>query len=323
MNERLAAWLVERERLRAQLWRLLGDLPPLIAPAVRVVEQSQHDGWALEKLTFDNGAGAVVPGYLLIPDGLTERAPALLYCHVHGNKYELGKAELFHDGLIPGIQPGIALARAGFVVLAIDAYGFGERHPCGERHDEVSAQGLQVELSLCKRFLWRGQTLWGMMLRDDLLALNILRARREVDPARIGVTGMSLGGSRSTWLAALDDGIAALAPIAQLTRCADYDAQGDYTLHGMYYYLPGMLTSGIDMEQIVSLAAPRPQLILIGDSDRLSPIDGVRTIIREARQTYALYGAESAFAASIMPQLGHQYTPEMFSATLSFFRRVL
>ena len=55
---------------------------------------------------------------------------------------------------------------------------------------------------------------------------------------------------------------------------------GDYRLHSIYYYLPGMLASGIDMEHIVALTAPRYQLILCGDSDPLSPIGGIHKIVR-------------------------------------------
>jgi dienelactone hydrolase len=58
---------------------------------------------------------------------------------------------------------------------------------------------------LFKQFLWEGATLWGMMVRDDILALNYLLSRPEVDPAQVGTTGMSMGATRAWWLAALDD----------------------------------------------------------------------------------------------------------------------
>ena len=97
-----------------------------------------------------------------------------------------------------GYAPGLALAEAGFIVMAIDAYGFGQREhqgPAGERERESGA----TELSLFKHFLWQGKTLWGMMVHDDLSALAYLKSRAEVDADRISATaGMSLGGSRST-----------------------------------------------------------------------------------------------------------------------------
>src|SRR5262245_19746782 len=122
----LSEWQSRILVLRDKLWRLLGDLPPLFTPEVRIEDRRQRDGYTLEKIAFDNHAGAVVDGYVRTPQGLTEPAPAILYNHLHGGKYHLGKEELFQDWLT-GTQPGPALVKAGHVVLAIDAYGFGER----------------------------------------------------------------------------------------------------------------------------------------------------------------------------------------------------
>ena len=79
-----------------------------------------------------------------------------------------------------------------------------------------------TELSLFKHFLWQGRTLWGMMIHDDLSALAYLCSRPEVDDGRIGATGMSLGASRSTWVAALDESVKAVAPVSQMTRYRDF-----------------------------------------------------------------------------------------------------
>jgi len=96
-------------------------------------------------------------------------APAVLYSHFHGGHYHIGKDEVFLDRVsVPPLGP--ALAEAGFIVLAIDAYSFGERQtqgPAGSR--EV---GADTEMALYKKLLWEGSTLWGMIVRDDLLALN-------------------------------------------------------------------------------------------------------------------------------------------------------
>ena len=216
-----------------------------------------RDGYTVEALEFENGVGATVYGYLLLPDNGGKAAPAVLYHHMHGGKYEVGKQELWQEWLIEGIAPGPALACEGYVVLAIDAYCFNQRETQGPAGDRE--RGGATEQALFKKFVWEGKTLWGMMVRDDLLALNYLASRPEVDPARIAATGMSLGASRSTWVAALDERIKVCIPVAQMTRYQDYAAQGDYSGHGFYYYVPGILKSGIDMEIIASLAAPRAQ----------------------------------------------------------------
>ena len=106
---------------------------------------------------------------------------------------------------------------------------------------------------------------------------------------------MSLGASRSTWVAALDEKIKAVAPISQMTRYRDFADSGHYRLHGIYYFVPGVLACGIDMEHIVALTAPRYQLILSGDSDTLSPIAGIHKIVDHARNVYAEQGAADQF----------------------------
>src|SRR5258706_12122760 len=81
------AWDAKRAGIRATLWQLLGDLPPLVSPKVKVLGREPRDGYALEKFEFQNGLGARVPGYVLIPDGHKGRGPAILYNHWHGGQY--------------------------------------------------------------------------------------------------------------------------------------------------------------------------------------------------------------------------------------------
>src|SRR5207253_10524036 len=102
------------------------------------------------------------------------------------------------------LEPGPTLARRGYAVLAIDAYCFGERSGRGPGGPKET--GAKEEMSASKFNLWMGRTLWGMMLRDDLMALDFLVSRPEVDRNRGGGTGMTMGGPRPWWLMAFDDG---------------------------------------------------------------------------------------------------------------------
>ncbi len=308
------------ESTRARLWQLLGDTPAPMKPEVELLSRRAEPTYALEHFCFANGLGDAVYGYLLLPRAIDYPAPAVLYHHEHGGKYSLGKdaALRIREN---GYAPGIALAEAGFVVCAIDAYGFGQREREGP--GGTSETGRETETSLFKQFLWQGRTLWGMMVHDDLCALAYLRGRSEVDASRIGTAGMSLGGSRSTWLAALDTGVKAVAPISQMTRYADFAAQGEYRRHAIYYYVPGMLASGLDMEHIVACTAPRSQLILTGDSDPLSPLSGIHAIVEYARAVYADLGAADELELMLYEGVAHAYLPDMLRRMLAFFSRVL
>jgi hypothetical protein len=81
-----------------------------------------------------------------------------------------------------------------------------------------------------------------------------------------------------------------------------------------------MLKSGVEMELLTSLAAPRFQKVLIGDSDPLSPISGVHTVVDFTRQIYSLYDARNQFEAVIYEGVGHTFTIEMFSEMLKTLR---
>lgn len=312
-------WAAQRAELRARLWRLLGDLPPRPAvPAVKTLSHEARDGFTVERFQFDNGAGATVPGVLLLPDKSGGKAPAILYCHWHGGEYDKGKVELFERAHTPE-EPGPALARRGFAVLAIDAYCFGERHGRGPGSDEKGGAG---ELTASKYHLWLGRTLWGMILRDDLMALDYLAARPEVDARRIGVTGISMGATRSWWLMALDERLRAGVAVACLTRYQSLIAHQGLKHHGIYYYVPGMLRH-FDTEAVIALAAPRPLLCMNGDQDAGSPVDGIREIEARARPAWALFDASTNFQNEIYPGVGHVYLPAMWSQTLAWFERHL
>ncbi len=311
----VADWQTQRAQVRNQLWRLLGNLPPRPKlPQVETLSRVERDGYGLEKFQFDNGAGATVPGYLLLPAGVTARAPAILYCHWHGGQYDIGKEELFRTNATP-VPAGPALAQRGYVVCAIDAYGFGERN--GQGPSGPQETGGAGELTASKFNLWVGRTLWGMIARDDLMALDYLCSRPEVDTNRIGVTGISMGATRTWWLMALDERPRAGVAVGCLTRYQDLIRTQGLTYHGIYYFVPNLLQY-FDTEAVIALIAPRPILLMTGDQDFGSPVTGVRTIEERARPAWRLFGKEAEFQSLIYPGVGHVYLPEMWDKTLAW-----
>ncbi|HWX20234.1 MAG TPA: alpha/beta hydrolase family protein [Candidatus Binatia bacterium] len=315
-----SAWERQRKEVRAQLWQLLGKLPPRPKlPEIAILSRETRDGCKVEKFQFDNGAGATVAGYLLLPENLSGKAPAILYCHWHGGEYEIGKEELFQARHTPE-PPGPALAKRGFVVLGIDAYCFGERNGRGPGGPEE--KGSNGELTASKFNLWVGRTLWGMILRDDLMGLDYLASRPEVDATRLGVTGISMGATRTWWLMALDDRLKTGVAIACVTRYQNLIQHEELKAHGIYYFVPGLLNH-FDTEAVVALAAPRPVLFQTGDQDNGSPEDGIHAIETAVRPVYGIYGKESDFQSIIYPGLGHVYTPEMWAKTLAWMEERL
>ncbi len=311
-------WENRRREIRSVLNELLGDLPPRpIAPTVNIASKESRDGFTLEKFSFHNGADAEVTGCILIPEGLKEPAPAVQYNHFHGGEYSLGKDEIFRanwpvEGTIAG-----NLVREGYVVIATDSYMFGERSGKGPGGPEE--RGGSEESSLFKTNLWRGRTLWGMMVRDDRMTLDYLLSRPEVDANRVGAMGMSMGSTRTWWLAAMDDRIKAAIAVSCLTRCQSLIATGKLSAHGVYFFVPNLLKH-FDAESVIACIAPRPFLTLTGDQDAGSPIKGVEYVNASVRQVYDVLGAPSAFRSVVYQGVGHEFTGEMWRESIEWLR---
>lgn len=307
----------DRYLTKKMVMELLGDLPDRpenIQVTIRSTEK--HDGYTLERFDFHNGVDMIVPGILLIPDNLTEPAPAIVGLHGHGSS----KETIGGTHVESGQHVGPALARKGYVVAAIDAYFNDERLGLGPSGDLDDKRG--QETSLFKLNLWLGRSLWGMMLRDEQILIDYLETRSEVDPHRIGATGMSMGSTRGWWLAAIDERIKAVVAVACFTRYTELIENGDLRRHGIYYFVPDMLKH-FDTEAIFSLVAPRPMLHLSGDEDPGAPVRGILTLEEKVGSVYDMYGAGDQFLSVIYENTGHEYLPEMQDKMIKWFEHYL
>src|SRR6516164_338886 len=313
----LKTWQSEgRKKVRQTLRECLGEMPTRPDPSkVRIVSREDKGDYTLERIDFHNGVDMVVPGILLVPKDRSSPRPAIIALHGHGSSKESVCTDPKNSQLV-----GPLLAKKGYVVAAIDAAFNGERvgkGPAG-RLDDKAGQ----EASLFKLYLWQGRTLWGMMLRDEQCLLDYLQTRPEVDKDRIGATGMSMGCTRSWWLAAIDDGIKAIVGVACFTRYTELIAHSNLRAHGIYYFVPGVLAH-FDTEAIHALIAPRPHLELSGDEDGGAPADGVMTLEKKLGAVYRLYGKEDNFRSVLYKDTGHEYLPEMKVEMTDWFERHL
>jgi len=308
------SWEARRDAIRATLRECLGQLPPrpAICPAKTLSRADRGDHWE-ERFEFDNGAGAIVPGVLLLPKTDGRKVPAILYCHWHGGEYDGGKSEVFESRHTPG-APGPTLVAKGYAVMAIDAYCFGPRNGMGADGETGSAG----ESSAAKLQLWLGRSLWGMIVRDDQMALDYLCSRPEIDSTRIGATGISMGATRTWWLMAMDERVSAGVAVACLTRYQDLVVANGLKHHGIYYFVPGLLLH-FDTEAIIACVAPRALLCLNGDADAGSPVAGIREIERRASPAWRTLGRPDAFRSEVFAGVGHRYTPEMWGRMQAWF----
>jgi lysophospholipase L1-like esterase/dienelactone hydrolase len=313
-----AEWRERRPQVYKTVVQSLGDWPTRPAPQlVRLVSRELRNGYTVESVAIDNGMDGEISALLLVPDKRTKPAPAILWLHSSSPD----KTQILTPHTNGGTEPlGEAFVRAGYVVLAPDACWYGER--AGTGPSGRAETGAKEQESRFKLHLWMGRTLWGMFVRDDRIALDYLCGRPEVDKTRIGATGMSMGSTRSWWLAAVDERIAAVVGVACLTRYQNLIAHGQLRAHGVYYFVNGLLKH-FDTEGVIALIAPRPYLALTGDLDAGSPADGIKIIEAKAGGVYAALDARDHFKNILYANIGHTYTPEMRAEMLAWFARWL
>lgn len=309
-DEHFAAHQEERRR---ELWSLLGDLPWQHQPGpTKLLKTEKHDGYTLERLLLDWNGVEPVPALLLIPDKLQKPAPGLLFIHWHGGMYDLGKEQLL---IGDEAQPAYAsvCAEKGVVTLAIDSWCFGER-----KHDSNGQRGEQDAFKL---MLWRGQVLWGMMMFDEVRALDYLARRPEVDPKRLGALGMSMGATKAWWLAALDPRLRLCLDVCCLTDFDELIRIKNLSGHGIYYYVPRLLKY-FSMAQINELIVPRPRLSVNGRQDDLTPPAGVEKVRDHLLPLYRQYGREEDCRIELF-DCGHVELPDMRALILAWMDKHL
>lgn len=295
-----------RRTLRDNLRRSLGlDLLPKPDLQARSVGVLARVGYHLEKIVFRSLPGVLVPAHLYVPDGLRQRAPAILF--YVGHWWPDGKSR-------PDFQAFcINMARLGFVVLAWDPFGQGERGISSRDHRRTEA-------------LLVGVAQQGFAEYETQCALEYLLARPEVDPQRIGMTGAS-GGGYNTWItAALDDRIEVAVPVVgtseffeqiAVTRPLDWYHASEHC-----HFVPGLIRYANNHE-FIAMAAPKPLMIIAASKDQSFPIGGVKTVYEYGRNLYGAYDAAGKIGFFEDTEEGHGYQRRKREAAYGWFLRWL
>ncbi len=272
----LGPWRVRR---RERLIELLGPMPVRVPLNLETLESVECDGYRRDKVVFDSEDAMSVPAYLLVPDGRTAPGPAILACHGHGP----GKSQavgLEHTDA-PNSDYALQLVRQGYVVLAPDLRCFGERLDWNpEDH-----YGCDTNLVHAVMAGWNPltQNIW-----DLQRGLDVLESHPLVDPARLGMVGLSYGGTVTLFTAALDERVSAAVVSGYFSSWAES--------HKMPWNMCGsQVTFGmlgrLEHEDLGALIAPRPLLIETGTEDYLFPVAAATESVRRTRLVYDQLGA--------------------------------
>lgn len=300
----LEEWKTWRRGFRRQLLANLGRFPDRVPLNAEVLESTEEDGYLREKVVFDSERFASVPAYVLIPSDLKEgeKRAGILAAHGHGRgKVDVvgiagTEADRQH---IRGLNYDYALqfVRKGYVVIAPDWRAFGEREPDGEwvrpGRDKCNVSYLA--------FGYFGYHLLALDIWDGMRTIDYLQSRPEVDPRRIGMVGLSFGGTMTTYLSALDPRIKAVV-ISGYISTVRGDALGDRGKANTCgnQYSPSLLLHG-DIADVAGLIAPRPLLVEMGEQDQCFVIDDARKAYDHLSRIYCAAGAGDRLDADIFP----------------------
>lgn len=306
--DQVAAW---RDRVRVRLSELLGDAPAPVPLDVEVRGSVDCGTYRRDTVVFDVEPTMSVPAYLLVPHARREPGPAILAIHGHGP----GKDAVCGVDT-PAVQVSLAeyhddyahaCAQQGYVVLAPDLRGFGERA------DWQPEDRYQCDVNLVHAVMAGvhplAQNLWDLRRALDLLAGHDL-----VDPGRLGVIGFSYGATMTLFLAALDDRVQAAVVSGYLSSWKAAH-RVPWNMCGSQV-LPGMLGS-LEHVDVAALVAPRPLLVETGTGDVLFPETVARTTVAQLRTLYAALGAPDDALAHDVFAGEHQWHGEQVGEFLA------
>jgi dienelactone hydrolase len=277
-----------RQAVRGKILDLIGGLPDYSGPLnAKVTGRIEAPRYVIEKVVFESLPKVFVTANVYRPKE-PGRYPGVLMPLGH---WDEGK---------PAVQEIAAnLAMKGFVALAYDPLGQGERRQAYDLRLRASLAGGSVDQHLMAgaQSVLLGESFARYRIWDAKRALDYLVSRPDVDSGKIGCTGCSGGGTLTTYISALDPRIKVAAPSCYINtfRLLFSGPTGDSE-----QTIPGFIAAGLDVADYIELFAPKPYLIVstVGD---FFPIDGARHAYQEARSWYQLYGAEDKVQWAIGP----------------------
>ena len=293
-----AEWDASASR-RREMWReMLGlsPLPPRTPLAATITGTLDRGDYVVEKIHFQCVPGAYVIGNIYRPAKSEGRLPAVLYLCGHSK----GKVN-------PPYQANPRwFGQHGYVALVLDPIQLGE------------SQGFHHGTYREENWDWpsRGYTPAGTEVFNAMRALDYLETRADVDPERMGVTGLSGGGVISWCLGAADERVKVVVPVCQsgsiehvvTDRATDGHCDCAFWINYYRWCWP----------DIGALIAPRSFLIASGSEDILWRPYGYRDVAERIRKQYAALGADGHFnlVEDLTP---HGYTPKLRQAIFTWF----
>ena len=274
----------------AAIHRAFAPRPPKCALDPKVTGTIELDTYRVDKLMFQSRPGIWVTASLYVPHQIDGQAPAVVGTCGHSME---GKAADPYTGFAQ------RLVRNGFIVLLYEPFSQGERDQYSQLSERQCVAGCCAAHNMMGKQLELVDEFFGMWRAwDGIRALDLLLAMPEVDPARVGLTGNSGGGTVTTWLWGCEERFTMAAPSCFVTTFLtnlENELPADCE-----QYPPGVIGAGLEMVDFLIARAPKPALMLSQNYDFFER-RGVQEAYGELQRFYRLLGAEDKAALFVGP----------------------
>ncbi len=301
--------LARGQRMRDFFVQQLGGWPEKTPLNPQVVGGDERDGFRYEKIIYESRPNFFVTAILYLPvtDG---PYPAVLVPCGHD---ATGKAAEAYQ------RAAIFLAHNGVAAMIYDPIGQGERSQLLDA-DGKQKYGATIEHTMTAvSCIPLGLNVAGYRIWDGIRGIDYLCSRDDIDPARIGCTGNSGGGTLTSYIMALDERVQCAAPSCYITSLKNLIIKDGP--HDGEQNIAGALGFGMDQGDYILMRAPKPTLICCATRD-FFPIAGTWDSFRIAKRAYTKLGFEERVNLAEADEQ-HGYTPLLRQAMARWMLRWL
>lgn len=275
---------------------------------IKLVKSARNSHWnekayVIERFYIESWMDTLIPVLLCVPKSSEKRkirVPAVICAHGHTMRKEnlVGKKR----NLIYRSKWAKDLVKMGCITISMDQWGFGERGVPPWKAFRKLRKRYTPEAKYAQNMLQFGRTILGLRVFDTIRQVDYLLTRDDVDPKRIGIAGLSMGGLIAGVAGAIDPRISMLIIAGYLSTYKDSIIDISRK-HCADMYTPGMLMLGEEYDML-GLIAPRPVCFIAGEKDGIFPIEAAKKAFEEVKKAYRLLKAEDKCVLDAAP-IGH------------------
>lgn len=297
-----------KEKALPEVLATLGDFPPRVEPNPHLLAEWEHDGLRKQRWIIEVGPHSAATFQINYPPDLKagEKRAAIFCWHGHGPA-GFGKEPMMGNDSTPQMREqidmlnysyGHQMAKAGFITFAIDWIGGGERHDSAKPNWRSNRKDHEWCGVYYLHATMLGMTSLSINVTHGMAATDFACTLPHVDADRLGVMGISGGGTMTVWSTLCDERFKAAEIICYSDLWA-YMGFRDTNYCGMQV-APGLYKL-VDIPELQGLIAPRPLLVDIGVHDTCFLVDTAMACYKKVEKIYAAARAAQNLELDLFP----------------------